>query len=45
MTSLDELYSIRLHMAGHPDHELVVGEDDEWRCLTCEAEGEADEDP
>lgn len=22
-----------------PDHEVIVDEDDEWRCLTCEAEG------
>lgn len=42
MNSPEELYSVRLHMSRNPDHELTIGEDDEWRCLTCEAEEDTD---
>jgi hypothetical protein len=34
----DEEEEIRYHMLQNPDHEVIVGEDDEWHCLTCEDE-------
>lgn len=32
----------RAHMRLCPDHEVIVGTDDEWHCLTCEAEEKED---
>lgn len=30
----------RAHMIRCPDHEVVVLDDDEWHCITCEEEEE-----
>lgn len=27
----------RQHMLACPDHDVTVGTDDEWHCLTCES--------
>ncbi len=35
--------AVRLHMLRCPDHEMTIDGDDEWRCLTCEAEEAEDE--
>jgi len=29
---------VRIHMRRCPDHEVIVGTDDQWHCLTCESE-------
>lgn len=29
---------VRRHMERRPDHEVVVDEDDQWQCLTCESD-------
>lgn len=34
----EEDYSARQHMINSPDHEVIVGTDDRWHCLTCEAD-------
>jgi len=35
----------RQHMLWAPDHELTIGLDDEWHCLTCEqAEDDTEDD-
>jgi hypothetical protein len=30
----------RYHMRACPSHEMIVGTDDDWHCLTCESQEE-----
>lgn len=34
---MNEDEQARHHMKACPDHEVIVGTDDRWHCLTCES--------
>jgi hypothetical protein len=36
---------IRFHMRACPDHEVTVGTDDAWHCITCEEDDDLDLTP